>query len=153
MRKLADALHPVAVTLWVGGLWAIGGIAAPTLFAGLADKMLAGTLAGRLFTLIAYVGIACGLYLLLFRFARFRFRAVRQGFFWVVLAMLLLTLAGHFGIQPILASLKAQALPHDVMRSVLRDRFSVWHGVSGVLYLIQSALGLTLVLLQGRTPR
>ncbi|HET8609432.1 MAG TPA: DUF4149 domain-containing protein [Burkholderiales bacterium] len=151
MRKLADALHPVAVTLWVGALWAIGGIAAPALFEGL-PGMLAGALAGRLFTLTAYVGIGCGLYLLLFRFARFRLRAFGQLFFWIVLVMLLLTLAGHFGIQPILEHLKEQALPQDVMRSVLRNRFSAWHGVSGTLYLIQSALGLTLVLLQRRVP-
>ncbi|HEX5464048.1 MAG TPA: DUF4149 domain-containing protein [Burkholderiales bacterium] len=151
MRKLADALHPVAVTLWVGALWAIGGIVAPTLFEGL-PGMLAGALAGRLFTLTAYVGIGCGLYLLLFRFVRFGLRAFGQLFFWIVLVMLLLTLAGHFGIQPILEHLKAEALPRDVMRSVLRDRFSAWHGVSGTLYLIQSALGLTLVLLQRRVP-
>jgi hypothetical protein len=151
MRKLADALHPVAVTLWVGALWAIGGIVAPALFEGL-PRMLAGALAGRLFTLTAYVGIGCGLYLLLFRFVRFGLRAFGQLFFWIVLVMLLLTLAGHFGIQPILEHLKAEALPRDVMRSVLRDRFSAWHGVSGTLYLIQSALGLTLVLLQRRVP-
>jgi hypothetical protein len=114
--------------------------------------MLAGALAGRLFTLTAYVGIGCGLYLLLFRFVRFGLRAFGQLFFWIVLVMLLLTLAGHFGIQPILEHLKAEALPRDVMRSVLRDRFSAWHGVSGTLYLIQSALGLTLVLLQRRVP-
>ena len=37
----------------MGGLWAIGYLAAPVLFASLGDKMLAGMLAGKMFTWIA----------------------------------------------------------------------------------------------------
>ncbi len=59
--------------------------------------------------------------------------------------MLLLILVGQFGIQPIMQGLKDQAMPHAVMQSVFADRFSRWHGVSSILYLIQSALGLLLV--------
>ena len=62
-----------------------------------------------------------------------------------VLLMLLLTLAGHFGIQPILQNLKNQALPLAVMHSVFADRFSEWHGISRILWIIQSVLGLVLV--------
>ncbi|MGH8809748.1 MAG: DUF4149 domain-containing protein, partial [Noviherbaspirillum sp.] len=36
-------------TLWVGSLWAVGYLVAPTLFATLPDSVLAGTIAGRLF--------------------------------------------------------------------------------------------------------
>jgi hypothetical protein len=39
------------------------------------------------------------------------------------------------------------------MESALRDRFVAWHGVSSVVYLIQSLLGLLLVILQGRGLR
>ena len=102
---------------------------------------------------MAYVGIACAAYLLLFRLARFGGKCFRHGIFWIVLVMLGLTLAGEFAVQPILASLKHQALPKEVMESVFRDRFSTWHGVASVLYLIQSVLGLALVWLQGRGPR
>lgn len=59
--------------------------------------------------------------------------------------MLLLTLAGHFGIQPILAQIKADA-PRQVLEGVLRDRFAMWHGISSGLYLLQSLLGAVLVL-------
>ncbi|HLD09179.1 MAG TPA: DUF4149 domain-containing protein, partial [Methylophilaceae bacterium] len=61
-------------------------------------------------------------------------------------AMLLLALAGHFGVQPILAELKNQAMPADVMQSVFADRFKTWHGVASIAYLIESLLGLALVL-------
>lgn len=64
--------------------------------------------------------------------------------------MLALIFVGEFGVQPVLASLKAQALPREVMASVLRDRFDTWHGVASVLYVIESVLGIVLVVLQGK---
>jgi hypothetical protein len=153
MTRIADALHYLAVTLWAGALWAIGLMAAPVLFKMLADRTLAGSIAGRLFLYVALVGIACGLYLLLFRLVRFGTHALRQGFFWVALLMLALTLVGQFGVQPILAALKQQAGAQAVMESVLRDRFAAWHGVASVLYVLQCVLALPLVLLQASAPR
>ena len=53
---------------------------------------------------------------------------------------------GQFGIQPLMVQLKADAFPRDVMESVMRDRFVAWlPGVSSILYLVQSLLGLWLV--------
>ena len=153
MLRVADALHGIAVTLWVGGLWTVGLLVAPMLFLHLDDRALAGDLAGRSFAAMAYVGMGCGAYLLLFLLLRFRTAALRQGFLWVTLLMLLLVAAGQFGVQPILANLKEQAMPKQVMESVFRARFAAWHGVASVLYLIESALGLVLVVLQGRRPR
>ena len=158
MRRLAESLYLIVVTLWVGGLWAIGYVSAPALFANLpTDRMLAGALAGKQFALMAWVGIACAVYLLAYVGARRGTAATRSIVGWLVLAMLLLTLAGHFGIQPILAQLKAEAVAQagagDVMESMVRDRFRAWHGVAGMVYLIESLLGLALVLLQGRELR
>jgi hypothetical protein len=70
--------------------------------------------------------------------------------FWLVLAMLVLALVGHFGIQPVLAQLKAEVWPRSVMESALRDRFAAWHGVAGGLYGLQCLLAAALVLLQER---
>jgi hypothetical protein len=145
VKRLPDLLAAWAVALWVGGLWAVGYLVAPMLFHSLDDRMLAGMLAGKMFSGIAWVGIVCAAWLLMFRFARFGADALKQGFFWIAVLMLLLTLAGHFGIQPILVQLKEAALPKDVMESLFRDRFATWHGVSSVVYLIQSLLGLALV--------
>ena len=152
MKSLADALYSISITLWIGGLWAIGYIVAPTLFWTLADRSLAGSLAGKMFTLIAYVGIGCAAYVLLYRLVRFGGACFKHAIFWLVLAMLLLTLAGEFGVQPVLAGLKSQALPTDVIESAFRDRFAAWHGVASVIYLIESALGVLLVWRQGRDP-
>ena len=150
MKSIADALQSIAVTLWVGGMWTIGFIVAPLLFSRLGDRVLAGAFAGKLFTIVAWIGIGCALYLILFRLVRFGAGCFRQGIVWVTLLMLALLLAGGFGVQAILESLKAQALPKEVMESVFRDRFMTWHGVANVLYVIQSLLGLVLVVQHGR---
>jgi hypothetical protein len=70
---------------------------------------------------------------------------LKQGIFWIVLVMLLLTVAQQFGIQPIMQQLKDQAMPKDVMESLFRNRFATWHGISSAIYLIESLLGLALV--------
>ena len=153
MNKFTESLYSIAIALWVGGVFAIGYLAAPVLFQQLPDRMLAGNLAGEMFTFVAYAGIACGGYLLLYLLFRRGVRALQLGVFWIVLTMLVLCVAGHFGIQPILAKLKADALPRQVMESALSDRFAAWHGISSGLYLLQSLLGLWLVLWQERGKR
>ena len=145
MRRFWDGLAGVSLVLWIGGMWAIGYVAAPVLFANLDDKQLAGMLAGKLFELMAWIAIVAAGYLLIYRLVRDGGAALKTFFFWAVALMLVLTLAGHFGIQPIMQGLKDQAMPRAVMQSVFADRFARWHGVSSILYLIQSALGLLLV--------
>lgn len=148
MLKLGLLLEKIAITLWVGGLWAIGYIAAPVLFMQLGDKQLAGNLAGSMFTVIAYVGIACGAYLLLYRINQYGGVAFKQAFFWAAFLMVLITLGMQFGIQPIMESLKEQAMPKAVMQSIFSDRFAHWHGISRIAYIIESLLGLVLLFKQ-----
>lgn len=145
-QRLAAALYSLVIAFWVGSQMAIGYIAAPVLFSQLADRTLAGALAGAMFAVMAWVGLGCGVYLLLaLALARGR-AAFRSLEFGCIALMLALTLLGHFGIGPLLAGLKAEALPLPVMESPLRARFSLWHGVSSVLYLLQTLIGLALVL-------
>ena len=47
MHRLAEHLYSIVITLWVGALWAIGYMAAPTLFHVLDDRALAGKLAAN----------------------------------------------------------------------------------------------------------
>jgi hypothetical protein len=153
MRKLSESLYFIAITLWVGGMWAIGYMAAPVLFSSLGDRQLAGVIAGKLFALIGWMGLGSAAYLLIFLLSRWGGRFFKSAVFWLVLLMALLVVASQFGIQPLMAQLKADALPRGVMESVLRDRFSTWHGVSSILYLIQSMLGLWLVVWSNRGLR
>lgn len=153
MRRLADYAFLLALTLWVGALWVVGYLVAPTLFAMIGDRVLAGNVAGRLFASVGWIGVACGGYLLLFLALRQGWAAFRGWVFWLVVLMLAASLAILFGIQPLMAQLKAEAWPREAMDSALRDRFATWHGVSSVLYLVQSVAGLVLLVAPRRVLR
>jgi hypothetical protein len=142
---MANKLSLIIIALWAGALW-MTGISAYVLFDSLQDTTLAGSLAGKLFTVVSYLGIASAFYLLIHRLFDYGTPALKQMFFWVVFLMLLLTLAGHFGIQPVLESLKAQAFPADVMQTVFANRFKAWHGVASVAYLMECFLAVMMVL-------
>lgn len=153
MRKLSEAFYFTAIALWAGGMWAIGYIAAPVLFSSLGDRQLAGIVAGKLFAIIGWVGMGSAAYLLIFLLSRWGRHFLKSSVFWLVFLMLLMSAASQFGIQPLMAQLKADALPREVMESVLRDRFAAWHGISSILYLMQSMLGLWLVVWSNRGLR
>ncbi|WP_455206721.1 DUF4149 domain-containing protein [Kaarinaea lacus] len=128
----------VLLTLWVGGLWAIGYIAAPSLFATLDDRQLAGALAGQMFHIISYVGLICGTLLLISVIGRLGL----QWRVWVLVIMLALVVSGEFILQPMMESLKLQGLTEG---SDVKKQFGMLHGVASIIYLIESLLGLSLV--------
>ncbi|OYY49492.1 MAG: hypothetical protein B7X95_05645 [Methylophilaceae bacterium 17-44-8] len=142
---MSKKLTLIVITLWVGALW-MTGLSAYLLFDTLQDKQMAGRIAGKLFLAVSYIGMASAFYLLIQRLVEFGTSALKQSYFWAAFVMLLLVLAGYFGIQPLLAQLKAAALPNDVMQSVFASRFSTWHGVASVAYVVECLLGFVLVL-------
>ena len=143
---MSQKITLVVITFWVGALWAIGFVAY-VLFKSLPENhQLAGNLAGQLFTIVRYIGMVSAFYLLIQRLLDYGTSALKQAYFWALLVMLLLVLAEHFGIQPILAQLKTEALPSDVMHSIFAERFGKWHGVASVAYLVECLLGFVLVL-------
>jgi len=142
---LTGLINPLLLTLWVGALW-MTAITASVLFQTIADRQLAGLVAGKLFTIVSYIGLVSGVWLLIQRLANDGFSAFKQGLFWVVFMMWVLVLVGEFGIQPLLAQLKASALPNEVMQSVFASRFKTWHGVASIAYLVECLLGVWLVI-------
>ena len=104
----------IVVALWAGALW-MTGVSAYVLFDTLQDKQLAGAIAGKLFTVVSCIGMASGAFLIIHRMSVFGTSALKQGYFWAVLLMLLLVLAGHFGIQPLLAQLKKMCIRDSQM--------------------------------------
>jgi hypothetical protein len=154
MSRVADALQALLLTLWIGGLWVVGYLVAPTLFATLPDRQLAGQIAGRLFEIDGWLGLVCAAYLLLYFPLRQGWQALKRAGWWLVLLLAVLTALSLFGVQPLMAQLKLEAGARDVMESVLRDRFVAWHGIASILYLVQSLLGLALVVWNaGRSGR
>jgi len=141
----AARIRMLIATLWVGSMWTIGYIVAPTLFASLADKVLAGSLAGKLFRIEAWLSVVCAIALIALLRSKEEgvAKAGRQAM-WIALAMLACTLAGYFGLQPFMAALKEAAVG-GVMDPDTRSRFGFLHGIASVFYLIQSILGGVLV--------
>jgi hypothetical protein len=140
-----DKFSLILITFWVGALWTTGAVAY-SLFHTLQDNQLAGQLAGQFFTYVSYLGLFSGFYLLIHRLLGHGAQALKQSYFWAVFVMLLLVLASHFGIQPILAQLKADAFPADVMQSIFASRFKAWHGVASIAYVVQCLLGFVVVM-------
>jgi len=127
----------ILLTLWVGGLWTVGFIVAPALFANLDDRALAGTLAGVMFGIIAWIGLLCAVLLLLSN----QIRNPQHRLNWrapVLLAMLALTLVGQFLLAPMIAELRLAGASDQA-------EFARLHGVASVAYLVTSVLGLVLV--------
>ncbi len=153
MKQLPHYLAALLAVAWVGSLWAIGYLAVPVLFYAQPDRQLAGMLAGHMFALTAYLGMLCGAYLLLHRASLSGRPAFRDPLFWTVAAMLSISLLLKFGFQPVMDGLKQQALPLDVMHSALAGRFRMLHGLSSIAYLIQSLLGVFLVVGSSRSDR
>lgn len=127
----------ILLTLWVGSLWAIGYIVAPALFANLEDRALAGTLAGVMFEIVAYIGMVCAVLLLLSNQVRnpgrrLNWRAV------VLLLMLVLVLAGQFVVAPMIEAIREAG-------TSAAPAFARLHGVASLAYLITSLLGFALV--------
>ena len=151
MKGIFSHLAALMVTAWAGSLWAVGYLAVPVLFFSQPDRQLAGMLAGKMFTLVFYVGTGCGSYLLARQLFLSGKTSFRNAVFWITASMLLLTLVILCGIQPMMNDLKAQALPLDVMYSPFAGRFDTLHHVSSTLYSIISLLAVALVIKTRRT--
>jgi len=140
------SIERVLLTFWIGGLWVTGYLVVPTLFAMLDDRHTAGLLAGRIFQTMNYVGLGIGAYLLVSVFmsaGEQKFNLMfKKWRVWVLVTMLLVISIAAFILQPMMQELKTQGLAEG---SVQATQFGRLHGVSSVLFLLNSVLGLILV--------
>ena len=118
----------VLLTLWAGSLWSLLWVAA-VLFHFQSDKHLAGVIAGRLFSIESYLGLAVAALALVLP-GRGRFRL---GF----LAVALLAV-NEWLVTPAMQLARAHG-------SLAGLSFGAWHGVSAGLYVIACLAVLVLV--------
>jgi hypothetical protein len=144
----AQRLFIVIAGLWVGSLLAVGYLVAPAIFSTMSDRQAAGMVAGSIFKLEAYLSlIVCiGLMVLanlLVNRGLNQFRIIR----WLLLAMLLCSLAAAFVFIPWMNALRDNALDQGmpVMLSPSATLFGRLHGASSILFMLQSLLGILLV--------
>jgi hypothetical protein len=70
---------------------------------------------------------------------------LRTWHFWVLIVMLLLVSIGEFVLQPMIHVLKATTPGGFIEGSAAAARFGMLHGISSLLFLVTSLLGLALV--------
>lgn len=141
-----QTLRVLLVTIWAGSIWSLGYLVAPVLFATLSDRVMAGTIAGSMFRVGAYVSLVCAVLLMALLWVDRSFQQ-RRTVLYLAAAMLVCVLVGYFGLQPFMAALKESAvLTGGVMDEATRARFGLLHGVASLIYLLQSLLAVALVL-------
>ncbi|HYD78023.1 DUF4149 domain-containing protein [Ramlibacter sp.] len=114
----------LAAALWWGSLGAIGFMAVPLLFMHLPTPALAGQTAAKLFSAQAWVGVGCGVVLLLSsrRTGKAPSMDWASGAVAFVLAGLLLALLLEFAIAP---------------RIMARQDLRLWHTAGSAAYVLQ----------------
>ena len=134
--------------LWVGSFITIGFFVVPILFSSLGDRQVAGMVAATLFKVKSYAGVGICTFLMvtanyLVRHNLTRYRLTR----WILLGMLACSIGSAFILIPLMNSLRDQALylGLSVRESSYAPLFSRLHGVSSILFMIQTLLGLVLV--------
>lgn len=140
MYSRLERFEFVILVLWIGGIWTVGYIVAPVLFTALTDRSLAAFIAGRLFSIMAVIGMVCGSILLATRLMLIRAGFLRKWQFWVLILMLGFTAVGYFFFSP---AIEAMRLSGEAAHA--SPAFKRLHGAASILYLCTSLGGLALV--------
>jgi len=118
----------VLLVLWAGSLWSVSWVTW-TLFHVQSDRHLAGVLAGPLFTIETYLGVAVGAIALLL--------PGRTKFLWGYVAAAVLAV-NEWALRPVMVAARAHG-------AVAGLTFGAWHGVSAVLYVLACLAALRLI--------
>ncbi|MDK2124787.1 DUF4149 domain-containing protein [Parachitinimonas caeni] len=146
MDAILIGLRSIFAYLWIGGLWIAGILVAPVLFQSLPNAD-AGRVAGKIFQVMAWIGMFSGAYILLIFFWQLGVKVFSTIEFWVIVLMLMLTCLNHFAIFPILSGIKSQM--YQAAEGVFGGGFQSWHTISSAIYLLQSVLGVMFVVREG----
>ncbi len=137
-------IQRIILTLWIGGLWAVGYLVAPVLFHYLQSPQLAGQIAGELFTLMSWFGLASALILTVI----YSYLAQAKWRFLVLFLMAVLIAINLLYLTPEIAGLRSVAGGAIEKGTEVYNRFAMLHGIASGLYLLVSLLGLLLVIRQ-----
>jgi uncharacterized membrane protein len=153
---IARTLLLLALTVWVGGITYFSFVVAPSAFAVLPTRQMAGVVVSRTLGAMHWIGLVCGVVIYGSQLALDYHRAGYMQFFnlrqVVVLLMIAATLFSLFVITPKMTSLRADmkeidTVPHDDPRRVEFNKLHRWSTRAGGTVLF---LGLALVVLTAR---
>ena len=144
MQQISERL---LLTIWIGAMWTVGYIVAPTLFTMLDDRAQAGAIAGRLFMIVSFIGMFSAIFLLFTLAVREKQQILQQWRAWLLLMMLIIIVVAEYGLQPQMATLR-----QDGILESEKAKFGMLHGIASVLFLINSLAGLILVIFGLKKP-
>lgn len=141
---LIHRVFQLLVGLWLGTILSVGYLVAPVIFTKLPDRQLAGLIAGEIFSITTTMTIVLGVVLLgLSNWQVSRGFAKYRQIRWFVLLILLFAIGGSL-MQLWMMDLKRLASIEGVvvMQSTYATPFARLHGISSVLFLLESVVGL-----------
>ena len=138
-------LRLLTASLWAGSVWAVSYLAAPSAFAVL-DSTRAGNVVGTMLSREAWLAIVLAVLLAVLVWRSVDLDARRRRWLvWLAGGMLACSLAVYLGLQPLMAAIREGAGAAGVRASPQWGKFAALHGVSQLLYLVESVLGAILV--------
>jgi Domain of unknown function (DUF4149) len=136
------------LALWAGVLVSVGGLLAPTLFAIVPDRPLAGLIAGELFRRTTLLSLALALALLVLARVPGEGAAEperRAAGAWMLVPAGLLALS-ECAVRPLLEAARASG-------GAASPAFAAWHGVAALLYSVATVWTVALLISDLRHPR
>lgn len=124
MKPQGSTLAIWVAALWWGSLTAVGFGVVPLLFVHLPSPVMAGGMAAKLFSVLTWLTLVCGMILLVFlrsNAAEVLDSRAKNALFFIVSGMLLAMLS-EFAIAP---------------RIVARQDLLLWHSLGVVIYALQ----------------
>jgi hypothetical protein len=122
------------LTIWAGSLWTICGLVAPTLFAILDDRSLAGRIAATFFNAVTWIGLAIGVALLALIQLR-RIQPIKRSRTLIVIT----------AAAPLLSEVALGPLMVRARGSGNMAQFGMLHGVAALLFLVACLGALALI--------
>jgi hypothetical protein len=124
----------LALALWIGSIFYFAAVVAPTAFAVLPSRDLAGMVVGHSLSSLHWIGIACGLVFLLCSFLLALIEGGQTPFHGrelLMVAMMAITLIAHFGIERRMNTLKSNmgvidVVPQQDARRVEFNHLHAW---------------------------
>ena len=140
------SVQHLLLSVGVGGMLVLAYVAVPIIFQQLPDRIIAGKLAGEVLVYSNYLSLLCFSLLILFALQKdFQTNDIVNSdkiYLVLLLCVFGLIVINQFIVFPNMRELKDLVAPLDVMLSPKRAEFVWWHGVSSVLYLTHSLLGI-----------
>lgn len=132
----------ILVSAWLGAQLTAGYVVAPVLFQHL-HKMDAGNIAGELFGLLAYAGLVVWLLVGIYGYCQQRHHFFPGSTLVWISILWILQAVSQWVVTPVIVALKTGG--QNWLSDSVSHSFALWHGISSIIYLIISLIGLYLV--------